>query len=167
MSKSVLIAGIGNIFNGDDAFGVAVAQRLAAYEWPENVHVEDFGIRAIDLAFAFLDGYELAILVDATAQGAAPGTVYVIEPDMDGPPKTAGDDCVNSHALDPAKVLVLAKSMGAHFKRILLVGCEPLRLGGEEGLMGLSDAVEAAVDPAVATVRTLVREFESHGGLLK
>jgi hydrogenase maturation protease len=63
--------------------------------------------------------------------------------------------------LDPAKVLVLAKSMGARFKRILLVGCEPLTLSGDEGIMGLSDVVQAAVNPAVDTIRALVQEFEN------
>ncbi len=162
MSNCVLIAGIGNIFHGDDAFGVTVAQRLAAYDWPESVHVVDFGIRAIDLAFAFLEGYELTILVDATARGGAPGTLYVIEPDLDAL-KNPGEACVNSHGLDPAKVLVLAKSMGARFKRTLVVGCEPLVLENEEdGHIGLSKAVEAAVDPAIEMIRTLVKEFESN-----
>jgi hydrogenase maturation protease len=161
MSKSILIGGIGNIFHGDDSFGVAVAQKLASFDWPENVRVVDFGIRAIDLAFAFLDSYDLTILVDTTSRGTAPGTLYVIEPDVDDLVKNAGDACVNSHSLDPAKVLVLAKSMGARFKRILLVGCEPLTLSGDEGIMGLSDVVQAAVNPAVDTIRALVQEFEN------
>ena len=163
MSKSVLIAGIGNIFHGDDSFGVAVAQKLAACGWPENVRVVDFGIRAIDLAFAFLDGYDLTVLVDATARGDAPGTLYVIEPNVDELLNNAEGACVNSHTLDPAKVLVLAKNMGAQFRRILLIGCEPLSLDGEGALMGLSGAVKAAVDPAVEMIQTLVREFESTG----
>ena len=161
MSKSVLIGGIGNIFHGDDSFGVTVAQKLASYDWPGDVRVVDFGIRAIDLAFSFLDGYDLTILVDATARGSAPGTLYVIEPDVDDLVKNAENACVNSHSLDPAKVLVLAKSMGAQLKRMLLVGCEPLALGGDEGLMGLSDAVQAAINPAVETIRALVNEFVS------
>lgn len=165
MSRSVLIGGIGNIFHGDDAFGVVVAQILASCNWPENVRVVDFGIRAIDLAFAFLDSYDLTILVDATARGGAPGALYVIEPDVDGLVQNAQDMCVNSHSLDPAKVLVLAKSMGAKFKRILLIGCEPLVLGGEEGSIGLSHPVQAAVDPAVEMIRAFVQEFENTGDI--
>jgi len=162
VSKSILIAGIGNIFHGDDAFGVAVAQKLAAEDWPQRVHVVDFGIRAIDLAFALLDGHDLTILVDATARGSEPGTLYVIEPDIDYVAENTGEDCVNSHALDPAKVLLLAKNLGAQFKRILVVGCEPLTLGEEEeGRMGLSAIVEAAIDPAIETIRRLVSEFEN------
>lgn len=162
MSNSVLIAGIGNIFNGDDAFGVAVARELANQEWPEDVRVVDFGIRGMDLAFALLDGYELTILIDATAQGGAPGTLYTIEPDVHSVLHGADFSCMNSHGLDPAKVLVFAKSMGAEFKRILLIGCEPLILDNQEdGHIGLSEAVQAAVDPAVRTIRKLVQGFVS------
>lgn len=161
MSKSILIAGIGNIFHGDDAFGVAVAQRLAAYEWPENVRVVDFGIRAIDLAFALLDGVDVTILVDATARGGEPGTLYLIEPDIEHLTESTGEDCVNSHALDPAKVLRLAKSLGARLKRILVLGCEPLTLGEEEdGRMGLSAIVQAAVEPAIEMIRHVLNEFD-------
>ncbi len=161
MNNSVLIAGIGNIFHGDDGFGVAVAQRLAASEWPEHVRVVDFGIRAIDLAFALLDGCDLTILVDATARGRAPGTLYVIEPDVNSVLTHTDGVCVNSHSLDPVKVLTLAKGMGARLNRILVVGCEPLVLENEEdGYIGLSRAVEAAVDPAVEMIRNLVQEFE-------
>ena len=159
MSKSILIAGIGNIFHGDDAFGVAVAQRLAAYAWPENVRVVDFGIRAVDLAFALLDGYDLTILVDATPRGGAPGTVYVIEPDLDSLREHAGEPCVNSHGLHPAQVLALARNMGAHFNRILVVGCEPRVLDSEDNdYIGLSRDVEAAVDPSIEIIRGLVQE---------
>src|SRR6185503_5480722 len=79
---TTLIAGIGNIFLGDDAFGCEVLQHLAQREWPENVRVVDFGIRGFDLAYALLEGYDLTIFVDATPRGGAPGTLYVIEPDM-------------------------------------------------------------------------------------
>lgn len=162
MSNSVLIAGIGNIFHGDDAFGVAVAQKLAICDWPDDVCVMDFGIRGMDLAFAFLDGYDLTILVDATARGGAPGTLYTIEPDLDSLLQNADAVCMNSHGLDPAKVLGLAKNMGAQFKRILLVGCEPEVLDTEEnGRIGLSEAVQAAIDPAVNMIRKLIEEFRS------
>lgn len=162
MKASVLVAGIGNIFQGDDAFGVAVIQRLSQNMPTKNVQIMDVGIRSIDLAFALLENPTLTILVDATSRGGAPGTLYTIEID----PKEIPDVCeerslVNTHSLDPVRVLALAKSMGAHFGRILLVGCEPLALDHDDtGHIGLSDVVEAAVDPAIETICRLVDEFE-------
>ena len=76
----ILVAGIGNIFLGDDAFGVEVVRRLSAREWPANVRVTDFGIRGYDLAYALLDGYDTTILIDACPRGELAGTLYVIEP---------------------------------------------------------------------------------------
>lgn len=158
MSGSVLIAGIGNIFQGDDAFGVAVVHKLAAANFSEQVRVMDIGIRSIDLGFALLDEYDLTILVDATARGGAPGTLYTIEITCGDIPDGSDEACmVNSHGLNPVLVLTLAKSMGARFKKVLLVGCEPLILENDD--IGLSGVVEAAVDPAVETIRQLVEEF--------
>src|SRR5437870_2595644 len=78
----ILVAGIGNIFLGDDAFGCEVVQRLAARAWPASVRVVDFGIRGFDLAYALMDGYDVTIFVDATPRADAPGTLYTIEPDL-------------------------------------------------------------------------------------
>lgn len=160
MPTSLLIAGIGNIFQGDDAFGVAVVHKLAALDLPEFVRVLDVGIRSIDLCFALLDGYDLTILIDATARGEAPGTLYMIEIQASDIPDACDGTIVNSHSLDPVRVLALAKSMGAEFKKTLLIGCEPLILDHDEsGRIELSEIVEAAADRAVDLVRRLVEEF--------
>ena len=126
MTPAVLVAGIGNIFHGDDAFGVRVAQALLAAGAPGHVRVLDIGIRALDLAFALLDPYDLVILVDATQRGGAPGTLYTIQirPE-DIPDACEGGMVVNSHGLDPVRVLALAKSMGAPLHNIILIACEP------------------------------------------
>ncbi len=161
MSAAVLIAGIGNIFQGDDAFGVAVVHKLAALGFAENIRVLDIGIRSIDLGFALLDDYDLTILVDATARGGAPGTLYTIEIAADDIPDASDEaSMVNSHGLNPVLVLSLAKSMGARFKRILLIACEPLVLEHDEsGHIGLSKIVQAAVDPAVQIIEQQIEEF--------
>ena len=86
----ILIACVGNIFLGDDAFGVEVAQRLMRGGLPDSVRVVDFGIRGLDLTYALLDGYETVILVDATPRGGPPGTLYVLELSLDGSDDTAG-----------------------------------------------------------------------------
>jgi len=154
---SILVAGIGNIFLGDDGFGVEVVRRLANRKLPQEVRVTDFGIRGFDLAYALQDGYETTILVDACPHGEAPGTLYVIEPDLKGlddlqaPPAT-----VEAHAMNPVSVLRMARAMNIEVKNLLLVGCEPETLGGEEGQMGLSAPVEAAIDQAVRLVESLV-----------
>jgi hydrogenase maturation protease len=156
----ILIAGIGNIFLGDDAFGVEVAKRLATRELPANVKVTDFGIRGYDLAYALLDGYDTTILVDACPRGDAPGTLYVIEPDLKdlgGPEEQQG--AVEAHSMNPLNVLRLAASMGEPLKRVLLVGCEPGTLGPEEGQMGLSEPVEAVIDEAVRMVESIVQKI--------
>ena len=158
----LLVAGIGNIFLGDDAFGVEVVRRLAAREFPSNVTVKDFGIRGYDLAYALLDGYDTTILVDACPRGAAAGTLYVIEPELSEP----GDaeqrqEAVEAHNMNPLHVLRLATSIGGPLKRVLLVGCEPATLGPEEGQMGLSAIVEAVVDDAVKLVESIVNKILS------
>jgi hydrogenase maturation protease len=156
---SILIAGIGNIFLGDDAFGCEVVKRLSQRTWPDNVRVVDFGIRGFDLAYALLDGYDMTILIDATPRGAEPGTVYTIEPDVSEFDDVEGQVAmVETHGMNPMKVLRMVKSMGGQFRRILLVGCEPETFGPEEGHMGLSASVGAAVDQAATMVEELVEE---------
>ena len=156
----ILIAGIGNIFLGDDAFGSEVARRLAVRELPEEVRVVDFGIRGFDLTYALLDGYEVTIFVDATPRGEAPGTLYTIEPNLSELDDLDAESMmVEPHGMNPLKVLGMVKSMGGEFKRIFLVGCEPAPLCSEDGHMGLSEPVAAAVDEAVKVVESLVREI--------
>jgi len=155
---SILVAGIGNIFLGDDAFGCEVVKRLSERSWPHNVRVVDFGIRGFDLAYALLDGYDVTIFVDATPRGQEPGTLYTIEPDVDEIESIGQGAMVETHGMNPMKVLGMVKSMGGQFKRILLVGCEPATFGPEEGQMGLSPSVGAAVEQAVAVVESLVEK---------
>jgi hydrogenase maturation protease len=159
--SELLIAGVGNIFKGDDAFGVEVARRLARKTLPEGVKVIDFGIRGIDLTYALLDGYRAAVLVDAVRRGGEPGTVYIIEPDWPSTEESDPDDLlITPHDLDPAKVLRLVKALDGHCERLVLVGCEPETFGSEdEGAMGLSPTVAAAVDEAVRTIETLIGEL--------
>jgi hydrogenase maturation protease len=156
----ILIAGIGNIFMADDGFGSEVARQLASRRQPDEVRVVDFGIRGFDLAYALLDGYAVTIFVDATPRGGEPGTLYTIEPDLNElTDLDAQQAMVETHGMNPMKVLAMVKTMGGEFKRILLVGCEPATLGPEEGQMGLSEPVEAAVGEAVRLVESLVTDI--------
>ena len=154
---NVLVAGIGNIFLGDDGWGVEVAGRLARYPMPDGVRVADFGIRGVHLAYELLDGYDTLVLIDAMPMGEAPGTVAVVEVAL--PDAPTGEDAatfVDAHSMSPGVVIALLAGLGASVERIVVVGCEPADL--DEGI-GLSPAVAAAVDDAVDTCRDLVAEI--------
>ena len=170
MNPTTLIAGIGNIFLGDDAFGSEVARRLLARPWPESVKVVDFGIRGFDLMYALLEGYETVILVDATPRGGAPGTLYTIEADLSELDCAApGDAAFETHGMNPMRVLAAAKAMGARFGRIFVVGCEPAPESVDPdgpGVMGLSDAVRNAVDESVRVIETLVARTNNNRSML-
>jgi hydrogenase maturation protease len=150
----ILIACIGNIFLGDDGFGTEVARRFAERPLPPGVLLKDFGIRGLDLTYALLDPHELVILVDACPRGGEPGTLYLLEPDPVGLNVRVSLD---AHAMNPTSVLRSVGAMGGTPGRILIVGCEPADIGSdEEGRMGLSDPVLAAVDEAISMIETLV-----------
>ncbi len=154
MSGRTLVAGIGNVFFGDDGFGVEVAARLAHERLREGVRVIDTGIRARHLAFELLDGgYETAILVDAVSRGGEPGTVYVIEPDATDEPAREPAAALDGHAMTPDAMLSLVRALGGRTTRVLIVGCEPERV--DEG-MGLSPPVASAVDEALALLRPMI-----------
>jgi len=156
-AKRILIAGIGNIFLGDDGFGVEVAQQLIGRPFPGGVKVTDFGIRGLDLTYALMEGYETTIVIDAFPGGMLPGTLSVLEPDLaELNSVESGSPLLDPHAMNPLSVLRMARSMGAELRRVLLVGCVPATLGPEEGQMGLSEPVAGAVSEAVDLVTSLV-----------
>ena len=159
MSGRILVAGIGNIFLADDGFGVEVVRRLGEMRLPEGVEVRDFGIRGMDLAYALMDPYEAVVFVDTVARGEEPGTVYLIEAEV----AEEGEVTLDTHGMDPVKVIRLARVLGAEIPRTLVVGCEPkVILTGEDYddmLMELSAPVRAAVEEAAKLVVSVVEEI--------
>jgi hydrogenase maturation protease len=157
--KRILVAGVGNVFLGDDGFGVEVVRRLAGRELPEDVEVADFGIRGMDLIYALQEDYEVVIFVDAAPRGEEPGTVYLLEPEIE----EDGEVVLDTHGMDPVKVINFARTLGARPGRTLVVGCEPKvvisRENYEEMLMELSEPVQAAVEEAVKLVESLVDQI--------
>ena len=151
----ILVAGIGNTFLGDDAFGVETVRELMQQRWPAGVRVVDFGIRSYDLAFALADGYDAVILIDAAARGQVPGTVYLVEVEQEQIARAA-NEAANPHTLDPVLAIRMANAIGDAPKRIYLVGCEPAVLETDTGQTGLSPTVQAAVAPAVELIQALV-----------
>jgi hydrogenase maturation protease len=155
INSAILVAGVGNIFLGDDAFGVEVVQRLVTRCLPPNVRVVDFGIRSYDLAYALMEPWELVILVDAVSRGDVPGTVYAIEAEL--PPAGAKSDGLDAHSMNPAAVLELVTTLGGHLDRLLVVGCEPESVEPDkDGRIGLSQPVEAAIDEAIRMIEQLI-----------
>jgi hydrogenase maturation protease len=157
--KRFLVAGIGNIFFGDDAFGCEVAAELLKRSWPTDVNIVDFGIRAYDLAYSIMDGYDATVLIDAVPRGEKPGTVYLLELDPDKV-ETCGDEIADAHALTPVRVLRLVRTLGSRAKNLYLVGCEPARLDGQ-GVIGLSDEVRDAVPVAVKMIERILADLAS------
>jgi hydrogenase maturation protease len=156
VSQHILIACIGNIFLGDDGFGVEAARALAASDLPDGTSVVDYGIRGLDLAYAMLGSWDVIILVDVVARGGEPGTLYLLQPG-EVSPQNGG---IDPHSMDPAKVLATARSLGEVRAEIYILGCEPLDFGDEfEGRMGLSNAVASAVPNAVEMLRSLVQRL--------
>lgn len=161
MNGQVLIAGIGNIFLGDDGFGVEVVRCLSTRELPANVRVKDFGIRGFDLACALIEPWDLVIMVDVITRGEMPGTIYVIELDAINPDMES--EGIEGHGLHPAQAIQLAQQLGKITSPLVMVACEPAEFGGEDGQMGLSPPVESAVQPAVAAIESITQEFISTG----
>jgi hydrogenase maturation protease len=155
-AATVLVAGVGNIFCGDDGFGVEVVRRLGDRSLPPGVQVADFGIRSRDLAYELLDrGDRTTILVDAMSRGGAPGTVYLVEPETESIELRSPAD---GHTVSPDAILGLVRALGGSPGRLLVVGCEPAQV---DERIGLSDPVAAAVDDAIALILSVVRRTDS------
>jgi hydrogenase maturation protease len=156
--KKILLAGIGNIFHGDDAFGCEMIRALSAETLPAGVTAVDFGIRSYDLAYALNDDYDAVVLIDAAGQGKAPGTVYLMKLDP-GQLSELDQGSVDPHAMNPVSVIQMAQSFGIIKTSLYLTGCEPADLGGEEGAMGLSERVQAALPQAIQLTHSLLSEL--------
>jgi hydrogenase maturation protease len=155
VSPKILVAGIGNIFLGDDAFGCEVAQRMSKRQLPQDVVVKDFGIRSYDLAYALMEEWELVILVDALPQDGEPGTVYTFEPEL--PADTETTLSLDAHIMNPVAVVRLVGALGGRVGRMLVVGCEPATVQpDDDGNIGLSMHVAAAVDEAIRVIEELI-----------
>jgi len=157
MSRRILVAGVGNVFLGDDGFGVEVARRLCEERFPANVTVADFGIRGVHLAYQLLEGYDTLVLVDAAHHGESPGTVFILEPDLRKPDEIdRGENgfLLDAHSMDPELILGMLENLGGKIDRVVIVGCEPDSI--EEG-MGLSEVVQSAVPVAVSAVHEIIQ----------
>lgn len=159
MKESVLIAGVGNIFLGDDAFGSVAARRMLRRRQRPGVKIIDLGIRGFDLAFALLENYDLVVLIDILPHSAKPGSLRVLE--IEFPPQpNACEHASQTHGMTPVRALEFASHFGVNAKQLYVVGCEPESLlPNGSGEFSLTPAVEAAIEPALKLVGELVGEF--------
>ena len=155
MSGRTLVAGVGNVFLRDDAFGVEVVRLLAERPVPDGVQVKDFGIRGVHLAYDLLDGCDLFVLVDVAQRGETPGTVTVLEVEVPEPdPAVLGSGpVIDAHSLTPDGIFAMLGSLGGRPGRSLLVACEPADVSAG---MGLSGPVREALPHAVRTVQEIL-----------
>jgi len=163
MSARTLVAGIGNVFLSDDAFGVEVVHRLVGRALPAGVRVQDYGIRGIHLAYELLDGYDALVLVDAVSLGEAPGTLAVMEPET-GNGTDPDESFVDAHTMSPDVVLATLANLGGSVGRTVIVGCQPADL--REG-MGLSLAVASVVDDAANLCLEVLDAFDDFGAVVQ
>ena len=158
--KRILVAGIGNAWLKDDGFGGEVVKRLESRELPEGAAVFDFGTGGLDLAYEVMRGYDALLLIDVSRQGGEPGTLYVMEALKDDVEAGIEDgQMINPHAMDPQTVLRFVKTLGAWPGKVVIVACEPAEV--EEMGMGLSPAVQSAVDAAVGVVIETIEQLRT------
>jgi hydrogenase maturation protease len=160
MTGRTLVAGVGNIFQRDDAFGVEVVRLLAGRPHQAGVEIADFGIRGVHLVYELLNGCELFVLVDAAQRGCEPGTVTVLEVEPADLPSPAA--VMDAHGLAPGEIFAMLTSMGSRPGRSLVVACEPADVSPG---MGLSDQVRAALPHAVRAVEEILIRTQQKAGV--
>jgi hydrogenase maturation protease len=160
LEKQILVAGVGNAWLQDDAFGGECARRLEAQGVPSGVTVMDFGTGGLDLAYEIMRGYDALVLLDASRQGGEPGTLYVLEPSMEelsGPIEDG--DVINPHGMDPQTVLRFVGAIGGFSGRVVVIGCEPGEV--DDVGLGLTPAIETAVERALQLVGETIDELRT------
>ena len=151
MASRILIAGIGNIFLGDDGFGSEVMRHVCGrVDGEDGVRATDYGIGGMHLAYDLLEDWDALVLVDAIPSRGSPGTVHVFEADHESPDAPAGLD---AHSMDPVAVFASLRALGGTPPRTIVVGCEVADVSER---MSLSEPVEAAVPEAVRAVDSAV-----------
>jgi hydrogenase maturation protease len=160
LEKQILVAGVGNAWLQDDAFGGECARRLEAQGVPSGVTVMDFGTGGLDLAYEIMRGYDALVLLDASRQGGEPGTLYVLQPSMEelsGPIEDG--DVINPHGMDPQTVLRFVGAIGGFSGRVVVIGCEPGEV--DDVGLGLTPAIETAVERALQLVGETIDELRT------
>lgn len=161
--KRVLIAGVGNVLQVDDGFGVELARRLTTMTWPDNIVICETGIGGIHLVHELMAGYDVLIVLDAVDRGRSPGTVLLIEPEVIDVHELGlldrHDLLADMHLATPDRAMTVARALGVLPEKVLILGCQPVeinRLG-----IGLSYVVEHALDVAVIELLRCLRAMDA------
>ena len=158
--KQILVAGVGNAWLQDDAFGGECARRLEAAGAPDGVTVMDFGTGGLDLAYEVMRGYDALVILDASRQGGEPGTLYVMEAEREDFPDAIEDgENIDPHGMDPKTMLRFVKAVGGWPGKVVIIACEPGEV--DEVGMGLTPKVEAAMEQALALVLETIEELRT------
>jgi hydrogenase maturation protease len=158
LEQQILVAGVGNAWLRDDAFGGEVVRRLEARGVPSGVTVMDFGTGGLDLAYEVIRGYSALVLLDASRQGGEPGTLYVMEPDRGEFAGALQDgENIDPHAMDPHTVLRFVSAVGGWPPKVLVIACEPGEV--DEPGLGLTPPVDRAAGAAVDLVLDTIEEL--------
>lgn len=163
--KKILIAGMGNVLQRDDGFGVEIARQLASHNGlPNGVRVVEFGIGGIHLVQELMEGYEALVLIDAVERGSTPGTVHLLEAEVPELVTWSEDErrdfLADMHYATPSKALILAKALGVLPPKVLILGCQPEVY--EELGIGLSEAVAPAVTAATERALLIIEQLRSN-----
>lgn len=157
----VLVAGVGNVLQADDGFGVRLAHRLQQMDWPENVKICETGIGGIHLVQELMEGFDALVILDAVDRQREPGTIMVIEPDvvdvheMDFLQKH--DMLADMHLATPARAMMVAKALKVLPEKTYILGCQPVTVNRLE--IGLHHVVEHALATATTELRRLLSDL--------
>jgi len=155
MAARILVAGIGNIFLGDDGFGPEVVRQAAIPPGDPSVHVIDYGIRGVHLAYDLLEEWDTLVLVDAVPSRGSPGTLHIFQADHES---SSATDSLDAHSMDPAAVFASLRAMGGSPPYTVVIGCEAGNV--EEGI-GLTEPVAEAVARAARAVEDIVAALQT------
>lgn len=155
MTARILVAGIGNIFLGDDGFGSEVVRNAEIPHDNSRVRVIDYGIKGMHLAYDLLEEWDTLVLVDAVPNRGHPGTLHVFQADCETDSDAAGLD---GHSMDPAAVFASLRALGGSPPYTVVVGCEA---GSVEEGIGLTEPVARAVPRAARAVEEIVAALQT------
>lgn len=160
-----LVVGVGNVLHGDDGFGIALAHRLQAREQlPASCKVIETGIGGMSLIQEVMAGCQRLLILDAYRKGEAPGTLYLLEPQL---PDLASLDpharrayFADTHYATPARALSLLQHLQRLPETVHVLGCEPHEL--DDLHWGLSPAVHSALERAELMVCNWLAHRDVH-----